>query len=53
MTVAELINELLKVGDITKTVYVFNDWNLSEVQMIDELSDRVDINIETTEESRP
>jgi hypothetical protein len=47
MTVAELIKELLEVDDHTKTVCVFNDWNINEVVMVDELSDRVDLNIET------
>jgi hypothetical protein len=47
MTVAELIKELLEVDDLTKTVCVFNDWKINEVVMVDELSDRVDLNIET------
>jgi hypothetical protein len=47
MTVAELIKELLEIDDQTKTVCVFNDWNIKEVVMVDELSDRVDLNIET------
>jgi len=47
MTVAELIKELLEVDDHTKTVCVFNDWKINEVVMVDELSDRVDLNIET------
>jgi hypothetical protein len=45
MTVAELIQELLKVDDITKQVYTFNDQELRPVTMVDELSDRVDINL--------
>jgi len=45
MTVAELIQELLKVDDITKQVYAFNDQELRPVTMVDELSDRVDINL--------
>jgi len=45
MTVAELIQELLKVDDITKQIYTFNDHELRPVTMVDELSDRVDINL--------
>jgi len=50
MTVAELIKELLEVDDLTKTVYVFNDSTITEVVMVDELSDRVDLNIEVEHE---
>jgi len=45
MTVAELIQELLKVDDITKQIYTFNDHELRPVTMVDELTDRVDINL--------
>jgi hypothetical protein len=48
MTVAELIQELLKVDDVTKPVYIFNDQQLIEIDAIDELSDRVDLNIGLT-----
>ena len=45
MTVAELIKELLKVKDITKEIYTFRDHNMHEVLEVDELSDRVDLNL--------
>jgi len=45
MTVAELITELLKVDDLTKQIYTFNDHELRPATMVDELSDRVDINL--------
>lgn len=47
MTVAELIQQLLTIDDITKTVYVYDyeHSNLRELDLVDELSDRVDINI--------
>ena len=43
MTVAELITELLKVEDITKEIYTFQDHTMHEVLEVDELSDRVDV----------
>ena len=43
MTVAELITELLKVEDITKEIYTFQDHTMHEVLEVDELSDRVDL----------
>jgi hypothetical protein len=45
MTVEELIKELTLVNDKTKEVYGFDDFSLMPVLMVDELSDRVDINL--------
>lgn len=45
MTVAELIKELLKVKDITKEIYTFRDHTMHAVLEVDELSDRVDLNL--------
>ena len=45
MTVAELIKELLKVEDKTKEVYTFRNQTMHEVLEVDELSDRVDLNL--------
>ena len=45
MTVAELIAELLKVEDITKEIYTFRDHTMHSVLEVDELSDRVDLNL--------
>jgi len=45
MTVAELIRELLKTDDLNKQVYTFNDQELRPVAMVDELTDRVDLNL--------
>jgi len=45
MTVAELITELLKVEDITKEIYTFRDHTMHSVLEVDELSDRVDLNL--------
>jgi len=45
MTVAELIRELLKTNDLTKQVYTFNDQEMRPVTMVDELNDRVDLNL--------
>ena len=45
MTVAELIRELSKVEDITKEVYTFRDHTMHEVLEVDEVSDRVDLNL--------
>ena len=50
MTVADLIRQLLQVDDITKPVYIYKyeDNGLAEVDVVDELSDRVDINARET-----
>ena len=45
MTVAELITELLKVEDITKEIYTFRDHTMRSVLEVDELSNRVDLNL--------
>jgi len=45
MTVAELIRELLKTNDLTKQVYTFNDQEMRPIMMVDELSDRIDLNL--------
>ena len=45
MTVADLINELLKVEDIFKEIYAFKDHTMHAVLEVDELSDRVDLNL--------
>jgi hypothetical protein len=45
MTVAELITKLLKVEDITKEIYTFRDHTMQSVLEVDELSDRVDLNL--------
>lgn len=45
-TVQELIDELLKIEDKGKNIYVYQEdcW-INDIQMVDELSDRVDLNI--------
>jgi len=50
MTVADLIRLLLQVDDITKPVYIYKyeDSRLAEIDVVDELSDRVDINARET-----
>jgi len=50
MTVADLIRQLLQVDDITKPVYIYKceESKLAEVDIVDELSDRVDINARET-----
>ena len=45
MTVADLIKELLKVEDKTKEICTFQDHTMHEVIEVDELSDRVDLNL--------
>jgi len=47
MTVADLIRLLLQVDDITKPVYIYKyeDSRLAEIDVVDELSDRVDLNL--------
>jgi len=45
MTVNQLINLLNDVEDKTKHIYIFKDWDISDVCGIDEMDDRVDINI--------
>jgi|APCry1669188970_1035186.scaffolds.fasta_scaffold476339_1 hypothetical protein len=45
MTVNQLINLLNDVEDKTKEIYIFKDWDISDVCGIDEMDDRVDINI--------
>jgi hypothetical protein len=45
MTVAELIKELLNVEDLNKEIYTFRDHTMHEVIEVDELSDRVDLNL--------
>ena len=45
MTVAELIKELLKTNDLTKQVYTFKDHEMRPVTMVDELTDRIDLNL--------
>ena len=45
MKVYELINQLMSV-DMEKEVYFYNAHNeISEIDYVDELSDRVDLNI--------
>ena len=44
MKVYELI-EALKQVDITKDVYIFKNSNITPIDYVDELSDRVDLNI--------
>jgi hypothetical protein len=45
MTVKEFIKELELVNDKSKEVYGFDEFSLMPVLMVDELSDRVDINL--------
>ena len=44
MKVYELI-EALKQVDITKDVYIFNNSDITPIDYVDELSDRIDINV--------
>lgn len=48
MTVAELIRQLLEIEDITKQVCTFNDHDQYAIHSVDELSDRVDLNLGET-----
>jgi hypothetical protein len=45
MTVAELIRQLLKTDDLTKEVYTFNDHEQYTIDSVDELDDRIDLNL--------
>ena len=45
MTVNQLINLLNDVEDKTKHVFIFKDWDIVDVLGIDEMDDRVDINV--------
>jgi len=46
MTVKDLINLLQKIENKDKGVYVYHeDFEITEIKMVDELSDRVDLNI--------
>ena len=47
MKVYELI-EALKQVDITKEVYIFNNSDITPIDYVDELSDRIDLNIKET-----
>ena len=50
VTVQDLINELNKVSDKSKSVFAYvPNYDINQIDMIDELDDRVDININGTQ----
>ena len=45
MNVKELIKELKKIKNKNKEIYIFDGDDINEIILIDELDDRIDLNV--------